>query len=199
MQDLIHPDALFARIAARVTVQPDGCWLAGDIDGHYPSIQIGGNDGVTVALHRLVYALTTGPIPPGHEVDHACHWWDPTCPGADRCRHHRCCAPTHLRTLTRAQNAIGAGQTRHRNGDVLFGGVGRVPGWVSAAELAILSGRAPADGTRAEVERAAEQLGRELGAVGLRSTMRRIPGGDRRRGYAVTDLERYAPDFAAVC
>lgn len=199
MQDLIHPDVLFARIVARVTPQPDGCWLAGETDGDYPSFQIGGDDGIVVPLHRLVYALTNGPIPDGMEIDHACHWWDPTCPGADRCRHHRCCAPTHLRALTRAQNAAGAGLTRRRNGDQPVGLLTRNPGWVSGVELAILSGRVSADGTRAEVERAAEQLGRELGALGVRSTLRRMPGRDRRRGYAIADLEEHAPELAACC
>jgi len=46
-------------------------------------------DGRTYTAHHAAYLLLIGPVPPGMEIDHACHTRDLACPGGDTCP-HRC-------------------------------------------------------------------------------------------------------------
>lgn len=81
-------DRLFPRIDA------DGpCWLwTGAINPNgYGVINLGGRDAGTAPVHRVVWELLVGLIPPGLDLDHLC-----------RIRH--CCNPDHLDPVTRAEN-----------------------------------------------------------------------------------------------
>jgi hypothetical protein len=70
-----------------------GCWLwagghSGDgRGGGYGRINI---DGGTMAVHRVMYIVEHGPIPPKKQIDHCCPY------GPDR----RCCNPDHLEMVT---------------------------------------------------------------------------------------------------
>src|SRR6266849_2912561 len=69
-----------------------GCLLytkALDKDG-YPRISLQGKKGLG---SQIVFELSYGAIPAGHEVDHICHV-------------RRCVEPSHLRVLTHRQNVI---------------------------------------------------------------------------------------------
>ena len=75
-----------AAYAHRIEVDPVfGCWLwTGKLD----------KDGYAAGhMHRRVYELLRGPIPPGLLLDHLC-------------RRHRCVRPTHLEPVTNAVNQL---------------------------------------------------------------------------------------------
>lgn len=84
MIDLLPP-----RIAAKIEpVTETGCWIwlgALTHNGYAHS-----NRG---RVHRVVYELLRGPIPPGHELDHACRV--------------RCCVnPWHTSPMTTRENTL---------------------------------------------------------------------------------------------
>lgn len=54
--------------------------------------------------HRLAYEAVHGEVPPGTEIDHACHSRDLSCPGGRTCPHRRCVNPDHLEAVTRREN-----------------------------------------------------------------------------------------------
>lgn len=62
--------------------------------------------------HRMAYILSGGGHPEGNVVDHRCH--DPKeCEGG-ACEHRRCCNPTHLKSVTQAENCSAERSSRHR-------------------------------------------------------------------------------------
>lgn len=94
------PDNLLRRTAP----QPDGCiHYTGEIDdGGYGRVS---RHGSKVSAHRAAYEMFVGPIPEGHELDHACH--DPdTCRGGDTCLHRRCVNVDHLLPTTPQENTL---------------------------------------------------------------------------------------------
>jgi hypothetical protein len=86
----VTPWDLPEKFRARIRVDESGCW-------HYTGPRTQWGYGVTSGLgderlaHRVAYALASGPIPSGYQVDHLC-------------RIHRCCNPEHLEAVTPAEN-----------------------------------------------------------------------------------------------
>jgi hypothetical protein len=81
----------------------DGCWEwpRGRTAAGYGRVS---RDGREHYVHRLVYELTYGPIPPGWVVDHTC-------------RNRACIRPDHLQAVTRKQNNENLGvDPRNRSG-----------------------------------------------------------------------------------
>lgn len=81
-------DRLFPRIDAE-----GPCWLwTGAISGAgYGVIGLAGRGTGTGYVHRVVWELLVGLIPPGLDIDHLC-------------RVRSCCNPDHLEPVTRAVN-----------------------------------------------------------------------------------------------
>lgn len=75
----------------RSLVREGECWVwaLGRNDAGYGMFHV---DGIPTGVHRLMWVMFVGPIPPGMEVDHECH-------------NPACAAPHHLRLATRSQNA----------------------------------------------------------------------------------------------
>lgn len=107
------PASVLDRILRRVERDRDDCWLW---DGYcnaegYGQITWKDDDSRARSggVHRAVFSLMVGPIPPQMQVDHECH--DPaTCPPGP-CKHRRCCNPEHLTILTPRQNNARSGST----------------------------------------------------------------------------------------
>ena len=84
------------------TVQEGNCliWKRGHSGtgrgGGYGRVNI---DGGTMAVHRVMYALVHGPIPPKKQIDHMC-------------KNRLCCNPDHLEMVTHKEN-----QRRRVSGD----------------------------------------------------------------------------------
>lgn len=75
----------------RIKVEDDGCWTWAGADtgaSGYGVVIIGDERWL---VHRLMYRVFVGAIPPGKEIDHLC-------------RNHACCNPAHLEAVTRAEN-----------------------------------------------------------------------------------------------
>lgn len=70
----------------------------------YGSANVKKADGskTTARAHKLAYLLHVGPVPEGKDVDHRCH-------------NRGCVNPSHLRLLTRKQNAENRGELSIRN------------------------------------------------------------------------------------
>lgn len=90
---LSYPPKL-PELLAHVRFDPDGCWAwTGAIDGrgygNVGRIHLGRRKNWIV--HRLVYELTRGEIPAGHEVHHTCE-------------ERRCVNPAHLEAVTRLEH-----------------------------------------------------------------------------------------------
>jgi hypothetical protein len=98
---------LAEQIAARVEIQPDGCWWwTGRIapsNGY--GVMTVGQDQHRIA-HRVSYEVNVGPIPDGMQLDHRCHSADATCPAGNDCLHRRCVNPAHLEPVTARTNAL---------------------------------------------------------------------------------------------
>lgn len=94
------------RFWAKVDVRgPDDCWpwTAGrtgpGYGGFHPST------GRTVGAHVFAFQLAYGPVPDGHQVDHACHNGT-DCPGGRACVHRTCCNPAHLEAVEPIENQV---------------------------------------------------------------------------------------------
>lgn len=99
------------RLLAKLVPQPNGCWhWTGVVDSHGYG-RVGYRGRRSTPLQQAVYLEFVGPIPEGHDIDHACHNDDPTCQGGPTCQHRRCGNPDHLRPLVRVENAR-LGKTR---------------------------------------------------------------------------------------
>ncbi len=85
--------AALERALAKVEKQENGCWLyAGSLDKDgYGLMGVTGSG--TQRVHRLAYAVLTGPIPDGMEIDHLC-------------RVRNCMNPAHLEAVTRQVNSL---------------------------------------------------------------------------------------------
>lgn len=81
-----------ARMQAKVTVLPDGCWYwTGAINSKgYGQWAV---DGVSKSTHRVAYESLAGPIPDGMTIDHLCQI-------------KRCCNPAHLEVVSRTENSL---------------------------------------------------------------------------------------------
>jgi len=83
----------------------DGCWTWTGAYTRYGYARRSGDEGVemrrgklvrvrtTRHVHRQVYELAWGPIPPGFTIDHVCF-------------NRGCIRPSHLRTMSRAENVL---------------------------------------------------------------------------------------------
>jgi hypothetical protein len=100
--------ALSARIAEIDTSDPDACWIwpgkpGGRGYGRW------GHRGVLV--HRAVYELKVGPIPPGEQIGHTCHDKS-NCRGGVECPHRMCVNwARHIRPMTARTNLLASRNT----------------------------------------------------------------------------------------
>jgi hypothetical protein len=88
-------------------------WTRSRTSGGYGQINLlifGGN----TTVHKLIYELEIGEVPPGHEVDHTCHNEDMSCPGGNGCYHRPCANITHLEAVPPGENAARAARPRGR-------------------------------------------------------------------------------------
>lgn len=76
MAVLSRREALWAKVMARVRVEPNGCWIwLGPTSGEtgrgrgYPRMCV---DGATMAVHKVMWIIKHGPIPPKKQLDHVC-------------------------------------------------------------------------------------------------------------------------------
>lgn len=88
-----RPRDLLGRIYARCEVSGDCILWTGPTSGKgrgggYGRLSFGG---VTSSVHRIVFAIVFGPIPPRKQIDHTCN-------------NRRCCNPAHLSLKTHKQN-----------------------------------------------------------------------------------------------
>ena len=84
------PDLLPERLATRVLVDENGCWLwqgAQNGDG-YGKVWLNSRYSLT---HRVAYEVAVEPIPDGYQIDHLC-------------RVRGCCNPAHLEAVTPLEN-----------------------------------------------------------------------------------------------
>ncbi len=88
---LLGVEGLDPRIATRVRVDANGCWLwMSSINAYgYASIRYPR----TRTVHRITYEQLVGPIPEGLEIDHLC-----------RVRH--CVNPAHMEPVTHRVNTL---------------------------------------------------------------------------------------------
>ena len=122
-------------------IKGQSCWAwRGYIDGQgYCQFKINGR---VMGAHRAAYMLFIGPIPPGFQVDHACHSNDRSCPGGPGCLHRQCVNPAHLEAVTvqvntargRTTAAVNAAKTHCDNGhEFTPENIYRIPGERSTA------------------------------------------------------------------
>lgn len=91
-----RPRDILTKILDRVEIDLEtGCWnWTGPTSGEngrgsgYARMCV---DGGTMAVHRVVYMLFNGPIPPRKQIDHTC-------------RNRRCVCPAHLDMVTHREN-----------------------------------------------------------------------------------------------
>lgn len=77
----------------------DTCWLwTGATYLGYGVFGVGG--GKTIRAYKFLVGIA----PDGKEWDHRCHAVDESCQGGADCQHRRCVRPSHLRSVTHAEN-----------------------------------------------------------------------------------------------
>lgn len=99
MQDGLY--ALPQRIASKIEVTEDGCWMwrAAICRYGYGALRV---DGSTRRAHRHIYEQLVGPIPEGLEVHHVCET-------------RACVNPAHMQTMTpREHRALSRGKPHDR-------------------------------------------------------------------------------------
>jgi hypothetical protein len=86
----MNPTDLPARMASKIRVDENGCWIwTGARQGNgYGSV---GYNGASRLTHRVTYELVVGEIPEGLQIDHLC-------------RVRSCCNPQHCEPVTAAEN-----------------------------------------------------------------------------------------------
>jgi hypothetical protein len=95
---MILTDAIPQRIAAALSEDENGCWIwSGRQNSNGYGMTTKTNSHTSVVVHRYVYELLVGPIPPGLDLDHLC-------------RVRLCANPKHLEPVTRRENLL-RGQT----------------------------------------------------------------------------------------
>lgn len=84
-------DRLPERILAKMGLA-DGCWpwLGHTLPDGYGKVW---HEGHSLLAHRVVYALSHGPIAPGLEIDHTCNT-------------RNCVRPSHLEAVTPSENCL---------------------------------------------------------------------------------------------
>lgn len=88
------PDTVPPRIADYLTEQPDtGCWTWGRAHSTAGYACVWWN-GSQRSLHRVLYELIVGPVPPGLVLDHI------------MCENKRCANPDHLIPTTNEKNLV---------------------------------------------------------------------------------------------
>lgn len=80
-----------------------GCWYWGRVRTGYTLVEV---NGVVQYVHRYVYELVNGPVPPEQDLDHLCHNADTRCAGGRDCPHRACCNPAHLEPASHADNVL---------------------------------------------------------------------------------------------
>lgn len=82
--------SLRERLFSRLELDPSGCvlWTGGRFPTGYGSIAVNGRSSY---VHRLMYEMFVGSIPPGYQIDHLC-----------RIRH--CASPAHLEAVPQLEN-----------------------------------------------------------------------------------------------
>lgn len=95
MAALPRREAIWAKVMARVKVLTDGCWIwEGPTSGEsgrgrgYPRMSV---DGGTMAVHKVMWIIKHGPVPPKKQLDHTC-------------RVRMCVNPDHTEMVTHKQN-----------------------------------------------------------------------------------------------
>ena len=79
------------RLFSRLIIDPSGCLLwSGTTTKGYGTMSIRNR---SAYVHRLMYELFVGPIPPELEIDHLC-------------RVRRCAAPAHLEAVPHRENMV---------------------------------------------------------------------------------------------
>ena len=94
------------RLLSRLVMDPSGCLLwTGGQDGYgYGRISVNGRP---QKVHRVVWELWVGPIPPGMTLDHVRAWG---------CTHKNCASIAHLEPVTPQENTRRAAPTHCVNG-----------------------------------------------------------------------------------
>jgi hypothetical protein len=89
----MRPERWLARAFTKTIVTDDGCWLwtgKWDPNTGYGRVRVGQSQ---VGVHRKVYEVAVGPIPPGLQIDHLCG-------------RRLCIRPDHLRPATPKSNTL---------------------------------------------------------------------------------------------